>query len=247
MSAPTDAHEWVSFEDAEEERTWLIDITYLLSHWNCIFNNGCKGVLDDDATDLVQGCCSYGAHFSDADDLAHVESVVPSLLDSEWQFKTEGLRDGYVERDGDQVKTALVDDACVFLNRPDFDGEPGCAFHIAARRLGVAHLELQPEVCWQVPVRREDLLDDQGRVTSTITQWDRRHWGPAGEDFHWWCVDAKEAYTAPDPVYQRLEPELTRLMGKKNFAQVKRYLDARLQDGTPLPHPTVRTRGTKHR
>ena len=245
MSAPTDAHEWVSFEDAEEERTWLVDITYLLSRWNCIFNNGCKGVLDEDATELVQGCCSYGAHFSDADDLARVESVVPTLLDSEWQFKAEGLSEGYLDREGDQVKTALVDDACIFLNRPDFDGARGCAFHIAARRLGVAHLELQPEVCWQVPVRREDLVDDQGRVTSTITQWDRRHWGPAGEDFHWWCIDAPEAYTAAVPVYQSLEPELTRLMGKKNFAQVKRYLDARLADGTPLPHPTVRKKSRK--
>lgn len=240
MAVPNDAHEWVSFDDATEERTWLVDITYLLSGWNCIFGNGCKGVLDDDASDLVQGCCSYGAHFSDADDLARVEAVVPKLLDSEWQFKSEGLADGFIEHNGDEVKTALFDDACIFLNRPGFAGEPGCAFHIASRRLGVEHLELQPDVCWQLPVRREDLVDDQGRVTSIVTQWDRRHWGPAGEDFHWWCSEAPEAFTSKVPVYRSLEPELTQLMGKKNFTQVRRYLDARRSDGTPLPHPVVR-------
>jgi hypothetical protein len=92
VAAPKEAHEWVSFDDSAEERTWLVDVTYLLSGWNCIFGNGCKGVLDADATDLVQGCCSYGAHFSDAEDLARVEAVVPTLLDEEWQFKFEGLK-----------------------------------------------------------------------------------------------------------------------------------------------------------
>ena len=32
-----DAHEWVSFEDPSEERTWRFDVTFLLSHWECLY------------------------------------------------------------------------------------------------------------------------------------------------------------------------------------------------------------------
>ena len=63
--APPDAHEWVSFEDAEEMRTWVFDVTFLASRWTCIFGRGCQGVLTGPAPELVQGCCSYGAHFTD--------------------------------------------------------------------------------------------------------------------------------------------------------------------------------------
>jgi hypothetical protein len=233
-------HEWVSFEDAKEQRTWLVDVTFLTSRWNCIFGNGCKGILEEDASDLVQGCCSYGAHFTDDKDIKRVSAAVKDLRSEEWQFQEDGLRDGFIEVVDGATKTRLHHDACIFLNRPGFAGDPGCAFHIAARRQGVPHLKLQPEVCWQVPVRREDLVDELGHVTSTITQWDRRHWGEAGEDFHWWCSEAPEAFEGPDPVYVSLAPELTELMGKRNFAEVRRYLDQRLQDGISLPHPVVR-------
>ena len=64
MSTPQDRHEWLSFEDPEEERTWLFDVTFLLSRWTCIFGSGCEGVLTEPAPEMVQGCCSYGAHFT---------------------------------------------------------------------------------------------------------------------------------------------------------------------------------------
>ena len=38
-----DAHEWVSFEDPDEERTWVFDVTFLLSRWSCIFGAGLPG------------------------------------------------------------------------------------------------------------------------------------------------------------------------------------------------------------
>ena len=40
-----DAHEWLSFEDEDEERTWVFDVTFLTSNWSCIFGYGCQGVL----------------------------------------------------------------------------------------------------------------------------------------------------------------------------------------------------------
>ena len=81
MSSPKsadDLHEWISFEDPDEDRTWVIDATFLLSDWTCIYGQGCQGVLTGDATGMQQGCCSYGAHFLDEADVA---ARSQSLLD----------------------------------------------------------------------------------------------------------------------------------------------------------------------
>lgn len=186
-TAPTDRHEWVSFEDPDEDRTWMFDLTFLTSNWMCIFGRGCKGVLREDATDLGQGCCSYGAHFEDDADRARVEAVAVRLDDSEWQFASVARKRGgptRTLRDGGSA-TRLVDNACIFLNRPGFPTGPGCALHFAAERRGESQLDWKPRVCWQLPLRREDTVDDQGHVTSTLREWKRRDWGDGGAEFHW--------------------------------------------------------------
>src|SRR5216684_522098 len=208
MAAPVDAHEWVSFEDPDEDRTWLVDVTFLQSGWRCIYGEGCQGVLTGPAPELGQGCCSYGAHFADIADVDRVTAAVGELLAAEWQFSNVGLSDGFLDESGEATTTALVDDACIFLNRPDFVGGAGCAFHFAATRLGVAHKELKPDVCWQLPLRREDVVDDSGHVTSKVHEWRRRDWGEAGEEFAWWCTEAPEAFTGHQPVVESLESEL---------------------------------------
>ena len=38
---------------------------------------------------------------------------------------------------------------------------PGCALHRAALARGQAPLELKPDVCWQLPLRREDTTDER--------------------------------------------------------------------------------------
>ena len=75
MKAPADAHEWVSFDDPDELRTWVFDVTFLLSGWECIFGRGCQGVLTGPAPEMVQGCCSYGAHFTDRAEVARVRAA----------------------------------------------------------------------------------------------------------------------------------------------------------------------------
>src|SRR5439155_10147279 len=74
-----DLHEWVSFEDPDEQRTWVWDVTFLTSSWTCIFGCGCEGVLTGPAADLVQGCCSYGAHFTSGKDRRRVERLAKKL------------------------------------------------------------------------------------------------------------------------------------------------------------------------
>src|SRR2546423_1063241 len=126
-------HEWVSFEDAEEERTWVFDVTFLLSSWECIFGRGCQGVLTGPAPELEQGCCSYGAHFTDKADVKRVEKASATLTADQWQFRRQGRQRGIMRtnKKGEMV-SRLVDGACVLLNRPDFPGGAGCALYPAA-------------------------------------------------------------------------------------------------------------------
>lgn len=243
---PVDTHEWVSFEDEGEQRTWVFDITFLTSNWTCIFGRGCQGVLTGPTPELVQGCCSYGAHMVDKKDARHVEKVAATLTPEEWQHHTTKKNLIEKNKDGDLV-TRLVDEACIFLNRPGFAAGPGCAFHIAALNRGVNPLTLKPQVCWQLPLRREDAVDDDelGHVTSTIRQWDRRHWGKGGEEFHWWCTEAPDAFVGNKPVYREMQAELIELIGAKVFKRLVAVIGERDRlraERVPLPHPAVRRR-----
>jgi hypothetical protein len=240
--SPPTAHEWISFDDPDELRTWVFDVTFLLSGWQCIFGRGCQGVLTGPSPELAQGCCSYGAHFTDAADVARVKAAAKTLQPDQWQFAAVARRGGVVRTDADGTKvTRLVEEACIFLNRPGFPGGPGCALHRAAWDRGVEPLDLKPDVCWQLPLRREDQTDSDGRVTSTITQWDRKHWGEGGEEFHWWCTESPEAFTATKPVYETMGAELRAMVGGEIYAQLAAYLEARQRPGIPLPHPVVRS------
>ena len=238
----TAEREWVSFEDETEARTWVFDVTFLLSRWSCIFGQGCQGVLTGPAAELAQGCCSYGAHFTDGDDVARVEQAAATLGPEHWQFRAEGRRRGVVKttRAGEQV-TRMVRGACIFLNRPGFAAGPGCALHQAALARGERPMDLKPDVCWQLPLRREDREEGDGRVTSTISEWGRANWGAGGTEFHWWCTEAPEAFAGEQPVYRLMADELAGMVGTGVYARLAAYLDERVAGtSTPLPHPTVK-------
>jgi len=235
-------HEWVSFEDPDEDRTWVFDVTFLGSRWTCIYGRGCKGVLTEEAPELVHGCCSYGAHFVDDDDVQRVERYAAQLTDDQWQFRRRAQRSGITRKTkrGETI-TRLVDGACIFLNRPGFPTGPGCALHQAALARGKRPLDLKPEVCWQLPLRREDHVGDDGHVTSMVGEWDRRHWGAGGQEFAWWCTEAPEAFVGRVPVYEEMRDELRAITGKKVHRMLVAYLDDhRGRVKVPLPHPAVR-------
>ena len=236
--------EWVSFDDPTEERTWVFDVTFLLSRWGCLYGRGCQGVLTGPAPEMEQGCCSYGAHFTDDADVARVEAAAATLSAEDWQFRAQGRRRGVVKTTakGERV-TRMVADACIFLNRPGFEGGPGCALHRAALAGGRHPLEMKPDVCWQLPLRREDHTDSGGRVASTVSEWGRRHWGGGGAEFHWWCTEAGEAFTAAQPVFISMAAELQAMLGAAVYRRLAAELNRRLEGAiTPLPHPTVRPR-----
>lgn len=241
---PADTHEWVSFEDPDEQRTWMFDVTFLMSNWTCIFGRGCQGVLTGPAPELVQGCCSYGAHFTGPEDIADVEAATRTLTAEHWQFIDKGRTKGgklrilEVSDDGETV-TRQVDDACIFLNRPGFATGPGCALHSAALARGERPLDLKPDVCWQLPLRREDTEDGDGHVTSRLIQWDRLHWGGGGAEFHWWCTESPEAFVDAKAVYQTMREEIIELVGEHIYVLLVTYLQSR-PARSYAPHPATR-------
>ncbi|HET6793568.1 MAG TPA: hypothetical protein VFH45_03955, partial [Acidimicrobiales bacterium] len=235
-------HDWVSIPDPDEERTWLFDVTFLTSRWTCIFGRGCQGVLREPAPEMEQGCCSYGAHFTDDDDVARVEEAAGRLSADQWQYMARARRTGTTRRSGGATVTRIADGACIFLNRPGFPGGSGCALHRAALERGERPMDLKPDVCWQLPLRREDLVHGDGHVLSTVGEWGRRNWGQGGREFAWWCTEAPEAFTGARPVYRAMAEELEAMVGPAVYALLVKALARRLRAGTALPHPAVRRR-----
>lgn len=238
---PPDLHEWVTFDAADEPRTFAFDVTFLTSPWRCIYGGGCQGVLTAAAPDLEQGCCSYGAHLVDEDDARAVEKAAHRLTDEQWQHRDVARRRGgplRTNKEGTTV-TRLVDDACIFLNGPDWEGGAGCALHRGALEAGERPMDWKPDVCWQLPLRRVDTTDDNGHVTTTLREWERRDWGAGGEDFHWWCTDAPDAFTGHRPVYEELHDEIVELIGQWAYDTVVAEIHRRGKV-TLLPHPTLR-------
>lgn len=238
--------EWVSFEDPAEQRTWVFDATFLRSNYTCIYGSGCRGVLDADATEMEQGCCSYGAHLVDEDDVAGLVRSFVRVEPRHMQYHAEATRAGFLDTgepgsDGSPVTvTRLVDDACIFLNRPGFAGGVGCALHIAAVAAGERPLDWKPNVCWQVPLRFEHSTDENGHVTSRLRDWKRRDWGEGGADFHWWCTESPEAFVGSVPVYVSARDEIVELVGDVVYGLLVEVLEA--PQPVTLPAPVTRRR-----
>lgn len=228
MLPPADNHEWFSLHD-DDGTTWLFDVTYLLSNYHCIYGQGCPSIEPEPDLTGAIGCCSHGAHFVDDDDRKRVLGHVAELGADEWQLHRRGQgKGGPFKRhgNGDWV-TRTAGGACIFLNRADFAGGPGCALHAAALARGERPLDWKPSVCWQVPIRLDVHEDDYGHQTVLVRAWQRRDWGPGGDDFHWWCIEESAAYSGPDPVYRSAREELSELVGEPIYQRLADELDGR--------------------
>jgi len=231
---------WVEFTDpANDGQVLRCDLTWLTSRYGCIFGDGCPGIYTGRPDD---GCCTLGAHFADKADEKRVGKAMKRLTADEWQLRREGRKGGWVEVDDEgERKTRVVDGACIFLNRPGFARGPGCALHVGALDAGERPLDWKPDVCWQLPLRREDVVEGE-RVTSTVRQWDRVDWGEGGGEFHWWCTESPEAFVGAVPVYAALRDELVELTTRAAYALVAAHCEARLARAKPLAHPAARRR-----
>lgn len=240
--------EWIEFADpADAEHLIRADLTWLLSRWTCVFGRSCHGIIAGRAAD---GCCSHGAFFTDSDDEKRVRTAARRLTRETWQHYRRGF-DSYTEMDtidGENParRTATHDDGpCVFLNDANFPGGGGCALHAQAIRDGVHPLEYKPDVCWQLPVRRDqdwtERPDGTKVLVSTLSEFDRRGWGSGGHDLDWWCTSAPEAHVGTEAMYLSYAPELTALIGKEAYALLADLCAQRARQGLVAAHPaTVR-------
>jgi hypothetical protein len=241
------AREWVEFLDpADSQHLVRADLTWLLSRWTCVFGTSCHGIVAGRPQD---GCCSHGAFFTDADDEARVRSAAGKLTPQTWQHYRRGFKN-YTEMDtidgskpARRTATQHEDGPCVFLNDASFAGGGGCALHAQALRDGVHPLTYKPDVCWQLPVRREQDWTERPDATkllvSTITEFDRRGWGPGGHELDWWCTSSPDAHVGREPLYVSYRAELTALIGAAAYAELTRLCTERLANGQVAPHPAT--------
>lgn len=235
---PDHVRDWVELPDpADPGHLIRADLTWLLSSWTCIYGRGCAGIAEDRAE---LGCCSHGAFWSGPDDEERVAEAAARLTAADWQHLSTEISEED-DLDGEPARrTATVDGACLFLNRPGFDGGAGCALHALALREGRHPLETKPDVCWQLPVRRayEQVTrpDDVEIFVTSIGEYDRRGWGPGGEDLHWWCTGSPAAHVGAEPLYQSYAAELVALLGRPAYDALAVLCDAR----SALPrHPAT--------
>lgn len=239
--------EWIEFVDpSNAEHVVVADLTWLLSRWTCVFGTpACQGTVADRPDD---GCCSHGAFLSDAEDRDKLDKSVKLLTAQDWQFIDKGLgKKGYVEEDDlddePAVRTRRYKGACIFLNRPGFDGGIGCALHSMALRKGIEPLEVKPDVCWQLPIRRTqewvDRPNGEQVLKTTITEYDRRGWGEGGEDLSWYCSGSPDAHVGAKPVWQSYAPELTELLGDEVYQELAKHCRRRAGLGLIAVHPAT--------
>ena len=240
---------WVEFTDPDDAgQRFRCDLTWLTSNWTCIFGAGCRGIYADRPDD---GCCTLGAHFTDDDDLSRVAAVVAELGEDEWQYRDVGTATGHrrdwTEKEDGARKTRVVDGACIFLNRPGFPAGAGCALHQHALLTGAQPHTAKPDVCWQLPIRRTyrtvELPDDTSYLEVTITEYDRRGWGPGGQDLDWYCSGSPLAHVGAEPVYVSLSAELAELLGKPAYEVLVEHCEAAFAARRLLPvviHPATR-------
>ncbi len=235
---------FVDFSDpAEEDQVFHCDLTWLTSRWTCIFGRGCQGIYADRPDD---GCCTLGAHFAGEEDEARVAAAVSRLTPQVWQLSARAALDGWAEPESTEHlaegevpgrTTRVVDGACVFLNRPGFPGGAGCALHRLALEEGRPITETKPDVCWQLPIRRQyrsvTRTDETTYTEVSIGEYSRDGWGPGGHDLDWYCTANTDAHVGSEPVYRSARDELVALMGAEAYALLATYCDDFDRAGSP--------------
>ena len=219
------------------DTVWRFEREFLESNWTCLFGRGCKGILDHDATELNQGCCSLGAHFGDGPageaEAMNVAAYAAMLTPEQFQYHDaananddSNSPDG-IFGDAERTHTRVIDGACIFLNRPGFAGGEGCALHIAALASGESPTEWKPSVCWQLPLRIDWTELDADTEQATVRRWSRADWSDHGRTMAWCCTerdDGAEAYSGDERVVDSMADSLIALAGHEVYVELTRRL-----------------------
>ncbi len=203
------------FIDPFDGTVWDVDVDFLQSNWRCIWGSGCQGILPERAEALGQGCCSVGAELLD-DEAATIEALGLTLDPARFQYSAEASAGGALT--DDRRSTRVIDGACIFLNRPGFDGGAGCALHLAAIDEGDSPIDWKPAICWQLPLKVD--VGDDG--LHHLRAWRAADWGD--EPVAWCCTDRSaepSAYVGAVPVVESLFDELRALVGPEVAVELR--------------------------
>lgn len=216
------ASRYEQFVDPVDGSRWNIDVEFTDSNWSCLWSNGCEGILEHPAADLNQGCCSAGAHLADEEEAMLISALGASLDPARFQQHAVAAERG-VLTEGDQLATRVVDDACIFFNRPGFPGGVGCALHLSALDEGELPRDWKPLICWQAPF----LVDEDVDGTRTLRPWSR------GDFEHevkpsWCCTEpnldstsSPSAFVGDVPVAESLHQDLSAIVGTEISVQLR--------------------------
>ena len=204
------------------DTVWRFDREFLRSRWTCIWGRGCLGILAEPAEELQQGCCSVGAEVDSEDERRRIAGLAATLEAEHFQFHQQAGEGGIFDDAGSN--TRLVDDACIFLNRPGFAGGEGCALHLAAEADGESPIDWKPSVCWQLPVRIDWAPPVDGVEVATVRRWQRADWGDDGDPMAWCCTEGDRAFVGDRPVVESLGEELEAMVGTEVYVELRRRL-----------------------
>ena len=247
--------EWLTFPAPDDpDRQYRVNVSFLLSNYECIFGQGCPGSLNK-RPDADYGCCERGVTFIDEDDFAHVSDMVGQLTAEDCD-NIDHIRDkGWFlsSRSGKPYKTRKLGSLCIFGNRTGgAAGKSGCAFHHLAARQGKHHTETKPFICWSVPLNfsSEDPEEPGGLETTIVSAFTADAWGGTDDDeeadgrghMGWWCIDTPDAYRGARPVYRSMEHELRKGMGDAAYERMAELLDGIERPRFPMPGQLVNRR-----
>jgi Fe-S-cluster containining protein len=217
--------QWLEMIHPETKEVWNLDITFLLSTYNCIFGQGCPGAWGEEDH---SGCCATTPWFSEDEDPESLRKYVERLTPEHTDNYKEIQERWYVKYPGKDNKARTVgkDKYCIFFNKGKADGTTGCALHAEALRQGEDYLDWKPYICGVIPFKIG--FEPFGIA---ITVWDRDDdggWGPTaeGRENGWWCTEEDAAYQHEKnvPVFVTFKNELIRMMGREMYDEMYNVL-----------------------
>ena len=201
-----------------------------------------SGRADRPGRAMAQGCCSYGAHFTDDDDVARVKRAAQTLTDDQWQFAATGRAAEWSAPRPTAPGSPGWSTGPASSSTAPIPGRAGLRPPSGRPRAGSAPLELKPDVCWQLPLRREDTTDDAGWVTSTD-----HPMGPAPLGRRRGGVSlvvhrgAAKRFTAASPSTSASAPSSSAMVGRGDL-----WPPGRLSPGPPRHRNTAPPSGAAH-
>lgn len=205
------------------DTVWRFDPDFLRSRWVCLWGRGCLGIGTEPAAHLGLGCCSVGAELGDPDEARLIAALAATLEPDGFEYHAQAAEGG-IFSDDTRTQTRVVDGACIFLNRPGFDGGAGCALHLAAIDAGESPVDWKPSVCWQLPIKVDWEAGADDTEVATVRRWTRRDWGEEGETMAWCCTEGPLAYVGEHRVIDSLGAELEAVVGTEVYVELRRRI-----------------------